>query len=98
MAEELIPTPAPPDPPKTAAHCPECGADFDGISVTHASETLAALREENSTLKKELAAEKEKHAQPDPAPATVPPAPAAPEPQPEAKKRRYSILGKRAAA
>jgi len=97
MADEPIPAPANPNPPKTAAHCPECGAEFDGIAVTHASQTLAALREENSTLKKELAAEKEKHAQPAPAPALAA-TPPAPEPQPEAKKRRYSILGKRAAA
>lgn len=97
MADELIPTPAPPDPPKIAAHCPECACEFEGNTITHASEALAALREENSTLKQELAAEKEKHAQPDPAPAPAP-APPAPELQPEAKKRRYSILGKRAAA
>lgn len=94
MTEELNPTPAPPaDPPKTSSHCPECGCEFDGISVTHASETLAALREENSTLKKELAAEKQKPA-PQPAPEPQP----QPQPQPAPKKRGGMLYGKRAAA
>lgn len=97
MTEELNPTPAPPagdppDPPKTSSHCPECACEFDGISVTHASETLAALREENSALKKELAAEKQK-----PAPQPAPPAPN-PQPQPAPKKRGGMLYGKRAAA
>lgn len=99
MPDELIPTPPPEsDPPPTSAHCPECGAEFDGLSITHASETLAALREENSSLKQELAAEKQKH----PAPAPQPPQPE-PEPQTEPapatpKKRGRMLYGKRAAA
>lgn len=99
MTEELHPTtpPAgdPPDPPKTSSHCPECGCEFDGISVTHASETLTALREENSALKQEIAAEKQKRPEPvpQPAPAPVP----RPTPEPAAKKRGY-LHGKRAAS
>lgn len=82
MPDELNP-PAPPDPPSSSAHCPECACEFDGQSITHASDTLAALREENAALKQELAAEKQKPA---------------PESQPQAKKRTGMLYGKRAAA
>lgn len=76
MAEPVEnPTPAaapPADPPPASSKCPECAAEFDGLSVTHASETLAMLREENSTLKTELAAEKAKEPAPIAPPALLP--------------------------
>lgn len=36
--------------------CPECAAEFDGVSVLHSSEKLATLAEENAALKRELEA------------------------------------------
>lgn len=94
MPDELIPPARPQtDPPSTPSRCPECGCEFDGISVTHASEWAAALREENSLLKKELAAEKNK-----PAPAREPEPQPQPQPQPAPKKRGGMLYGKRAAA
>lgn len=94
MPDELNP-PAPPDPPSSSARCPECACEFDGQSITHASDTLAALREENAAVKQELAAEKQKHVVP------APPEPVRqpdPQPQPQAKKRTGMLYGKRAAA
>lgn len=38
--------------------CPECGAEFDGDSVSHSSEKLGTLAEENAALKTELEAAK----------------------------------------
>ena len=87
---EQVPVVTPPADPPTSRKCPECGSEFDGISVSHASETLAALREEAASLKKELAAEKAKQAVP--APAAAPPAET-----PPAKKRGGMLYRKRAA-
>jgi hypothetical protein len=58
----------------------------------HASETLAASRDEAAQLKRELAAEKAKPAPAPPAP--VPDPPPAPVPDPPAeKKHRGGMLG-----
>lgn len=59
---------------RQASKCPECGCEFDGNSITHASDKLTALTEETETLKSELAAAKTKIAELQAAPA--PPAPA----------------------
>lgn len=49
--------PMPMPAPETGSQkCPECGAEFDGDSVSRASEKLATLAEENAALKTELAA------------------------------------------
>ena len=88
--------PAPPAVPLASAVCPECGAEFEGVSVLHASETLAAMREQVSTLTRELAAEKAKHPEPAPAPAPPDPAPApAPDPPAQKKHKGGMLFGKK---
>src|SRR5487761_1712082 len=83
-----LPAPADPSPVIPKQKCPECGAQFSGVSVSHASAILAGLREDLAALKKELTAEKAKQAIP---PAADPPAPAA---APTAKKRSGMLYGK----
>lgn len=84
----------PGEPESTARKCPECGAEFDGVSVTHASDTLAGLREDLAAVKKELADEKAK------APAVAPAGdpPALPAQAGKAKKRGGILYGKHRAA
>ena len=67
--------------------CPECGCEFDGNSITHASDKLTALTEETATLKSELAAAKTKIAELQ----AAPPAPPAPDPIEEFETRRRLI-------
>ena len=87
--------------PASAQKCPECGAEFDGVSISHASEKLATLAETNAALVRELDATKEKLAAAEaklaepPAPARTVDAPA----QQEQKRKRRMLFGasKRAA-
>ena len=92
---EIIPPQNPdpaPDPAPARAKCPECGAEFEGVSVLHASETLSTLREQVATLTRELETEKAKHPDPPP-PDPAPPAP--PDPAPAPVKRRMGFAKKR---